>query len=62
MRADGEPVHDHGESPEDRAALDRALEQTPRGAVALAGTAVVLMMLCWLAIYVFVFLPRGSVG
>lgn len=51
-----------GGEEEELAALDRALEEVPRGAIALAGTAVALMMLCWLAIYLFVFLPRGSVG
>ena len=46
----------------EEAALARAMEETPRGTVALAGTIVALMMLCWFAIYIFVFLPRGSVG
>ena len=40
----------------------RALKEAPRGAIAVAGAAVVLLMICWFAIYVFVFLPRGSVG
>ena len=42
--------------------LRAALEQTPRGAFALAGITVGLLMLAWFAIYLFVFLPRGSVG
>ena len=42
--------------------LRSALEQTPRGAFALAGLTVGLLMIAWIAIYVFVFLPRGSVG
>jgi asparagine N-glycosylation enzyme membrane subunit Stt3 len=42
--------------------LEAALKQTPRGAFALAGLTVGLLMLAWLAIYLFVFLPRGSVG
>lgn len=42
--------------------LDEALRQTPKGAFALAGLTVGLLMLAWLAIYLFVFLPRGSVG
>lgn len=50
---------DDGLTPE---ALERAVAQTPKGAFALAGLAVGLLMLCWLAIYVFVFLPRGEVG
>ena len=47
---------------DDEAALERALEGVPRGTVAVVGTAVGLMMLCWFLIYAFVFLPRGSVG
>lgn len=39
-----------------------ALKETPRGAFALAGLTVGLLMLAWWAIYLFVFLPRGAVG
>jgi hypothetical protein len=42
--------------------LRAAMEETPRGAFALAGLTVGLLMLAWFAIYLFVFLPRGSVG
>ncbi len=38
------------------------LGQVPRGALALAGLTVGLLLLAWFAIYFFVFLPRGSVG
>jgi hypothetical protein len=44
------------------AELRDALRETPRGAFALAGLTVGLLMLAWFAMYVFVFLPRGSVG
>ena len=47
---------------DDAAALERALAVVPRGAVALAGTALGLVMLGWLFVYFFVFLPRGAVG
>lgn len=43
-------------------ALESALRETPKGAFALAGITVGLLMLAWLAMYLFVFLPRGSVG
>jgi hypothetical protein len=46
----------------DPQALQAALRETPRGAFALAGLTVGLLMLAWFAIYLFVFLPRGSVG
>ena len=54
--------HDDPDSPEELAALDAALNEAPRGALAVAGTAVILLMLCWFAMYLFVFLPRGTVG
>ncbi len=48
--------------PGDEDALELAMSEVPRGAIAVAGTAVALLMICWFAIYLFVFLPRGSVG
>ena len=47
---------------EEEAALEAALAEVPRGAAALAGIAVALLLIGWFAIYLFVFLPRGSVG
>ena len=47
---------------DDLEALEEALKEAPRGAIAVAGSAVILLMVCWLAIYLFVFLPRGTVG
>ena len=38
------------------------MDASPRGAVAVSGIAVGLLIVCWLAIYIFVFLPRGTVG
>jgi len=43
-------------------AIEAALKQTPRGAFALAGLTVGLLMAAWFAIYLLIFLPRGSVG
>lgn len=43
-------------------ALELALREVPKGAFALSGLTVGLLMLAWLAIYLFVFLPRGMVG
>jgi hypothetical protein len=34
----------------------------PRGAFAVAGVSVALLLIGWLAFYFFLFLPRGSVG
>jgi hypothetical protein len=46
----------------DEAALAEVMRVTPLGAGVLAGTAVALLVLGYLAIYLLVFLPRGSVG
>lgn len=39
--------------------LDRVMQQVPKGALTLAGIAVGLLILAWLMIYLFLFLPRG---
>jgi hypothetical protein len=46
----------------DEAALAEVMRVVPLGAGVLAGAAVALMVLGYLAIYLFVFLPRGPVG
>jgi hypothetical protein len=46
----------------DEAALAEVMRVVPLGAAVLAGTAVALLVLGYLAIYIFVFLPRGPVG
>jgi hypothetical protein len=43
-------------------ALADVMRTVPLGAGVLAGTAVALLVLGYLAIYLFVFLPRGTVG
>lgn len=44
------------------AELEQALKIAPKGAFALAGAALGLTLLAWLALYFFVFLPRGPVS
>ena len=39
-----------------------ALRVVPSGAIALGGTAVLLLLIAWLLIYLLVYLPRGMVG
>jgi hypothetical protein len=46
----------------DEAALAEVMRVVPLGAAVLAGSAVALMVLGYLAIYLFVFLTRGPVG
>ena len=48
--------------PVDEAALAEVMRVVPLGAGVLAGTAVALLVLGYLAIYLLVFLPRGPVG
>lgn len=54
--------HDYASDAEELQRLEAAMEQAPRGAVIVSGIAVSLLILCWLLIYAFVFLPRGTVG
>lgn len=51
----------HGEEPLDPALAD-AMAQVPRGAVALAGVALALVLAAWLLVYFAFYLPRGTVG
>lgn len=44
------------------AQLEQALKIAPKGALALAGTALALLMLAWLLLYFLVFLPRGAIS
>jgi hypothetical protein len=46
----------------DERALAEVMRVVPLGAGVLAGTAVALLVLGYLAIYLLVFLPRGTVG
>ncbi len=38
------------------------LREVPSGAIALGGTAVFLLLIAWVLIYVLVYLPRGMIG
>ena len=53
-----ENVGIHGADDEVR----RIVAAGPRGALALAGASVAMLLVIWLAFFVFVFLPRGPVG
>jgi hypothetical protein len=46
----------------DETALASAMRTVPLGAAVLAGSAVALLVLGYLLVYLFVFLPRGTVG
>jgi hypothetical protein len=46
----------------DDAALAEVMRVVPLGAGVVAGTAVALLVIGYLAIYLLIFLPRGPVG
>jgi hypothetical protein len=66
MRVAEEPypaaAHDYASDADELEQVDSAFTVAPRGALTVSGIAVGLLLLCWLAIYLFVFLPRGTVG
>ncbi len=55
-------THDYESDADELRRLEAAMETAPRGAVVVSGVAVGLLIFCWLLIYTFVFLPRGTVG
>lgn len=46
----------------DQASLAEVMRVVPLGAGVVAGTAVALLVIGYLAIYLLIFLPRGPVG
>jgi len=46
----------------DDAAVQKIVAQGPRGALALAGLTVALLLALWFAFFVLVYLPRGAIG
>jgi hypothetical protein len=53
---------EHVAAPIGPKASTEALKHSPRGALFVAGSAVALLLLGWLAFYFFLFLPRGPIG
>lgn len=54
--------HDFGSDAEEHERLERAMDDSPKGAVAVSLVAVALLLIGWLGMYFLVFLPRGTVG
>jgi hypothetical protein len=46
----------------DEAALAQVMRAVPLGAAVLAGSAVALLVLGYVLVYLLVFIPRGTVG
>ena len=57
-----EGPHDCASDDEELKRLEGAMDQTPRGALAVSLIAVGLLLIGWLGLYFLVFLPRGMVG
>ena len=57
-----EPSPPHPDDGIDPQALAEVMKVVPWGAGILAGSAVALLVIGYLAIYLLVFLPRGTVG
>lgn len=53
---------EHVSAPIGSDAAAEALEHGPRGAFLVAGIAVTLLFIGWLAFYFLLFMPRGSIG
>ena len=47
---------------EDPEIPEAIMREAPKGAIALAGLTVGLLVAAWFAMYLLVFLPRGPVG
>ena len=54
--------HDYANDAQELERLETAMDAVPSGALVVSGVAVGLLMLCWLGIYIFVFLPHRTVG
>ncbi|WP_026596072.1 hypothetical protein [Methyloferula stellata] len=61
-RFSGSPPAEDASDPITDAALQEVLKTVPQGALALAGAAMSLLVLAWLAVYVFIFLARGPIS
>jgi hypothetical protein len=55
-------THDYADDAEEIERLDAAMNSSPRGAVFVSAIAVGLLLLGWYFVYLFIFLPRGTVG
>ncbi|MGA7329866.1 MAG: hypothetical protein WBX25_36635 [Rhodomicrobium sp.] len=59
---DNSTVPSDWDPPVDPAALERAMQRVPLGAFAVAGITVLLLLAGYLYVYLFIFLPRGTVS
>lgn len=55
-------VHDYPSDAEELERIDAAASEAPRGAAVISAIAVAALLVGWLILYFFVFIPRGTVG
>jgi hypothetical protein len=55
-------AHDYSSDSEELERVDSAMGETPRGALYVSAISVALLLVGWLILYFFVFIPRGTVG
>lgn len=55
-------VHDYANDAEELERIDAAASEAPKGALILSALSVAGLLVGWLILYVFVFIPRGTVG
>jgi len=54
--------HDHKSDAEEIERLEAAMDEAPKGALVVSAISVALLMIGWFFVYLFIFLPRGTVG
>lgn len=64
MADPGYPVtrHDYASDVEELERIEAAMDAVPKGALVVSGIAVALLLAGWFFVYLFIFLPRGTVG
>ena len=60
MKALPDAADEHGSS-EDQREVDEIVARGPAGAFALAGVATAIVVIIYIAFYIFIYLPRGAV-
>ena len=64
MSEDAYPAsaHDYSSNAEELERIDSAMADSPAGAIVVSAISVGLLLVGWLILYFFVFIPRGTVG
>ncbi|HEX2803416.1 MAG TPA: hypothetical protein VHN55_05465 [Sphingomicrobium sp.] len=55
-------AHDFASDAEELERIDSAATEAPKGAVVVSAIAVAALLVGWLLLYFWIFIPRGTVG